>query len=493
MPNEEQLIDERKRKRDELLKQGINPYPYRYEPNATAEHIQEKYKDLQENSTTEDVYRIAGRIVALRRIGKVTFMQLQDNTGRIQIFFKEDDLGKERYKLLKLYDMGDWIGAQGNIFATKTGEITLNVQLFDMLCKSLRPLPEKWHGLKDIELRYRKRYLDLIMNPDVKETFVKRTKIVNSIRQYLDKRGYLEVETPVLQPIYGGGAAKPFTSHLNSLDMPVYLRIADELYLKRLIIGGFDKVYEFAKDFRNEDIDRTHNPEFTQLEIYEAWADFHDMQKLVEELYQAAAIAIHGSTKFKYQEHTIDLKSPWKSYTMAEALKKFGGIDIDTVTDEDKKKLCKAHQIDLGEKFTKGELLQALFEELVEDKLIEPTFITLHPIESTPLCKKWREKPESGLIERFEPYIAGMEIANAYSELNDPIVQRKLLEDQAEKLKMGKDEEAHPMDEDFLEAIEYGMPPTGGVGIGIDRMIMILLDKPSIRDVILFPFMKPVK
>ncbi len=491
MPNEEQLIDERKRKREDLLNLGINPYPYRYEPTATAKEIHKKYKDLPENSATEDEYRVAGRIIALRRMGKVTFMQLLDSTGKIQVFFREDDLGPERYKSLKLYDIGDWLGAEGKVFTTKTGEITLNVKLFDILCKSIRPLPEKWHGLKDIELRYRKRYLDLIMNPDVKETFINKTKMINSIRHYLDKRGYLEVETPVLQPIYGGGAAKPFTSHLNSLDMPVYLRIANELYLKRLIVGGFDKVYEFARVFRNEDIDRTHNPEFNCIEIYEAWADYHDMQKLVEELFQAAATAIHGSTKFEYQGHTIDVKSPWKSYTMTEALKKFADIDIDQVTDADKDKLCKAHQLDLGDDFTKGELLQALFEELVEDKLIEPAFITLHPIESTPLCKKWREKPESELIERFEPYIAGMEIANAYSELNDPILQRKLLEEQAKKLKIGKDKEAHPMDEDFVEAIEYGMPPTGGVGIGVDRMAMILLDKPSIRDVILFPFMKP--
>jgi lysyl-tRNA synthetase, class II len=490
MPNEEQLIEERRKKRQELIKKGINPYPYRYEPDSTAEKIHNKFKKLPENSTSEEKARIAGRVMELRRIGKITFIKLQDHTGRMQVFFSEESLGTEKYNLLKLFDVGDWMGAEGKIFTTKTGEITIKAEFFDMLCKSIKPFPDKWHGLKDIEARYRKRYLDLIMNPEVKETFIKKTKMINSIRQFLDSKEFIEVETPILQPIYGGAAAKPFKSHLNSLDMPVFLRISNELYLKRLIVGGFPKVYEFSKDFRNEDIDSTHNPEFTQIEIYEAFSDFYDMQKLVEQIFQAAAIAIHGKTEFEYQGIKIDVKSPWKSYTMAEALKKFANIDINTVNDEDKNKLCKEHQLELGERFTKGELLQALFEELVEDKLIQPTFITLHPYESTPLCKKWREEPESKFIERFEPYIAGMEIANAYSELNDPVLQRKLLEEQAKKLSTGKDEEAHPMDEDFIESIEYGMPPTGGVGIGIDRMAMILLNKASIKDVILFPFMK---
>lgn len=490
MPNEEQLIEERKRKRNELMEKGIDPYPYRYEPSATAKLIKDKYKDLPKDSVTEDSFRIAGRIMELRRMGKIQFMKLQDHTDRMQVFFSANDCDKEKYDLLKLFDVGDWMGVQGKVFTTKTGEITIKAEDFDMLCKSIRPFPDKWHGLKDIEQRYRKRYLDLIMNPEVMDTFVKKTKMINTIRKVLDEQDFLEVETPILQPIYGGGAARPFKSHLNSLDMPVYLRISNELYLKRLIVGGFPRVYEFSRDFRNEDIDSTHNPEFTQIEIYQAWADFYDMQRLLERLFEECAMAIHGSTKFEFQGHIIDVKGPWQSYTMAEALKKFADIDIDKVTKEDKNKLCKAHQIDLGEDYTKGELLQALFEELVEDKLIQPTFITLHPIESTPLCKRWREDPTGQIIERFEPYIAGMEIANAYSELNDPVVQRKLLEEQADRLKSGKDEEAHPMDEDFVEAIEYGMPPTGGMGIGTDRMAMILLNKASIKDVLPFPFMK---
>ena len=490
MPNEEQLINERKKKREELLKQGINPYPYRYEPNSTDKEIKEKYKKLKENSQTEDEYRIAGRIMELRRMGKITFMKLQDHTGRMQIFFSDNNLGTEEYKKLKLFDVGDWLGVEGKVFTTKTGEITINAKNFDILSKSIRPLPDKWHGLKDIEQRYRKRYLDIIMNPEVMETFINRTKIVNTIRQVLNKQEFIEVDTPVLQPIYGGGAAKPFKSHLNSLDMPVYLRIANELYLKRLIVGGFPRVYEFSRNFRNEDIDSTHNPEFTCIEIYQAYADFYDMQKLVEKIYQEAAKAIHGSTKFEYNGKMIDVKSPWQSYTMEEALKKFANIDVNKITKSAKDKLCKEHQIELGNDYTKGELMQALFEELVEDKLIQPTFITHHPIESTPLCKTCRNDPDGSIIERFEPFVAGMEIANAYSELNDPIMQRKLLEIQSKKLLSGKDEEAHPMDEEFIEAIEYGMPPTGGVGIAIDRMAMLLLNKQSIKDVLPFPFMK---
>jgi lysyl-tRNA synthetase class 2 len=393
------------------------------------------------------------------------------------------------YDNLKLTDLGDWIGIEGTIFKTKTGEITIWADNFEILCKALRPLPEKWHGLKDIEERYRRRYVDLIVNPEVRETFKKRAKIMDAIRETLNKKDFLEVETPILQPIYGGASAKPFKTHLNSLKMDVFLRISNELHLKRLIVGGFERVYEFAKDFRNEDIDRTHNPEFTQIEIYQAHADFNGMKELVMDLYIAAAKAIHGSTKFEYQGNTIDVKKPWQTYTMVEALKKFAGIDAEKVTMDDMKKLCQQHAIEVAQNPTKGQLLQALFEELVEDKLIQPTFITHHPIESTPLCKPCREHHlKEHYIERFEPFIAGMEIANAYSELNDPVLQRKLLEEQAKQLRGGA-EEAHPMDEDFVQAIEYGMPPTGGVGIGIDRMTMILTNNPSIRDVLFFPFM----
>ncbi len=489
MPTEEELIAERKRKREDLIKLGINPYPYKYEPTHNSIIILEKYKGLQPEERTTDSVKVAGRIIGLRRMGKATFMHILDQHGKVQAYYKFDDLPKI-YDQLKLMDVGDWIGIEGTIFKTKTGEITVWAKNFEILCKSLRPLPEKWHGLTDIEQRYRKRYVDLIVNPSVRDTFVKRTKIYDTIRQLLNSRGFLEIDTPILQPQYGGAAAKPFKSHLNSLKMDVYLRIAPELYHKRLIVGGFEKIYEFSKNFRNEDIDRTHNPEFTGFELYQTYADFNDMREIVMDLYVASAKAIHGSTKFEYQGHTIDVKKPWASYTMAEALKKFAGIDADKVTREDMHKLCKQHRLDVQEHYSKGQLLQALFEELVEDKLIQPTFITHHPVESTPLCKSCREPHlKEHYIERFEPFIAGMEIANAYSELNDPVRQRELLEAQAKELKAGS-EEAHPMDEDFIQAIEYGLPPTGGLGMGIDRMVMILTNNPSIRDVLFFPFMK---
>lgn len=488
MPSETDLIAERMRKREDLIKAGINPYPYNYNPTHHAKDILESYKSIKSNEQTKDKAKVAGRIISIRRMGKITFMHVLDGSGKLQAYFSEEEL-KEPYNNLKLFDIGDWIGISGTIFTTKTGEITIRAQSFGMLCKSLRPLPDKWHGLKDIEQRYRKRYVDLIMSPEVKETFIKRTKMMTAIRNLLDKNSFLEVETPILQSIYGGANAKPFKTHLNTLKQDVYMRISNELYLKRLIVGGFERVYEFAKDFRNEDIDRTHNPEFTQIEIYQAYGDFNDMKELVEDIYIAAAKAVHGSTKFEYQGHTIDVKKPWASYTMVEALKKFADIDMEKVTDKDIRKLCDQHKINFTLHATRGEIIHALFEEKVEKQLIQPTFITHHPFESTPLCKRCREpKFQKDFIERFEPFIAGMEVANAYSELNDPIIQRQLLEDQAKKLRSGS-AEAHPMDEDFIQAIEYGMPPTGGVGIGIDRMAMLLTNSPSIRDVLFFPFM----
>ena len=487
MPTEEELIAERRRKRDDLLKLGINPYPYKYSPSHKSAELLEKYKSLAVEQRTDDSVKIAGRIVALRRMGKATFMHILDQFGRIQAYFKFDDL--KTYDQLKLFDMGDFIGVEGIVFKTKTGEISVWAKNFEMLCKSLRPLPEKWHGLTDVEQRYRKRHLDLIMNPEVKETFIRRTKIIDCIRKTLNEKGFLEVDTPVIQPIYGGASAKPFKTHLNSLKMDVFLRISNELYLKRLLVGGFEKIYEFARDFRNEDIDRSHNPEFTQVEVYQTYGDFNDMKELVMDLYVASAKAIHGSTKFEYQGQIIDVKKPWQEYTMVESLKKFAGIDADKLTMADMSKLCTEHAIEVMQNPTKGHLIQAMFEEFVEDKLVQPTLITHHPIESTPLCKPCREPHlKEHFIERFEPFIAGMEIANAYSELNDPVLQRKLLEDQANQLRAGS-EEAHPMDEDFVQAIEVGMPPTGGIGIGIDRMIMILTNNPSIRDVLFFPFM----
>lgn len=489
MPTEEELIAERKKKREELLSSAVNPYPYTYNQTHHAAQLLETYSKLKPEEQTKDVVTVAGRIVGLRRIGKLTFMHLLDGTGKVQIMLREEDTAN--YDKLNLVDAGDFIGITGIVMATKTGEITVKASEYTILCKAIRPMPEKWHGLKDIETRYRKRYVDLFANPEIRQTFVNRTKIIDALRTTLNAKGFLEVDTPILQPIYGGAAAQPFKTHLNALNMDVFLRIAPELYLKRLIVGGFEKVYEFSKNFRNEDIDRTHNPEFIGFEVYQAYADFNTMKELIMDLYIAAAQAVHGSTTFDYQGHTIDVKKPWASYTMVEALKKFANIDADKITLDDMNKLCKQHKIDVEENPTKGHLIQALFEDLVENKLIQPTFITHHPIESTPLCKPCREEHmNEHFIERFEPYIAGMEIGNAYTELNDPVLQRKLLEEQAARLHAGKDAEAHPLDEDFLQAIEYGMPPTGGLGIGIERMIMLLTNNPSIRDVIFFPFMK---
>jgi len=482
MPTEKELIDERIKKMQEFQKLGINPYPYKYSPTHTARQILEMYKEIPIEQSKDKVC-VAGRIASIRRMGKITFCHIRDHTDKIQLFLKEETLGKD-YDNLKLWDIGDWVGAEGVVFKTKTGEVSVLVSKPEMLCKSLRPFPEKWHGLKDVEIRYRQRYLDLIMNPEVREVFRKRTKIIDTIRSVLNSRGFIEVETPVLQPIYGGAAAKPFKTHLNTLNQDVFLRIASELYLKKLIVGGLDRVYEIGKNYRNEDIDRSHNPEFTLIELYQAYADFKDMMELTEDLYVAAAMAIHGSTKFQYQGNEIDVKKPWKVYKMADAIKELGGVDVEAL--DDKSLLAKVPRRELlPPKPTRGIIIQALFEQLCEEKLIQPTFITHHPIETTPLCKPCRDG-HKGLVERFEPFIAGMEIANAYSELNDPIMQRKLLEDQA---KSGS-EWGNVVDEDFIQAIEYGMPPTGGVGIGIDRMIMILTNAASIRDVLFFPFMK---
>lgn len=489
MPTEEELISERKRKREELLKIGVNPYPYRFDRTHTNAQVAEKWSKLAPGEFSGDEVKVCGRIVSLRRMGKATFLHILDAKTKLQIYLKYDTI-PEIYERIKLADTGDFLGVTGKVFKTTTGEVTVNATNFEILCKSLRPLPEKWHGLKDIETRYRQRYVDLIVNPEVRETFVKRAQIISTVRKVLESRGFMDIETPTVQAIYGGANAKPFKTHLNALKMDCYLRIALELYHKRLLVGGFERVYEIGKVFRNEDVDRTHNPEFTMVELYQAYADFTDMKELLQDIYIEAAKAIHGGTKFEYQGHMIDVKKPWASYTMVEALQKFAGIDAEKLTEKDLNKLCAQHRIELEQNPTKGQLIQALFEELVEEKLIQPTFITHHPTESTPLCKQCREPHLSGhFIERFEPFVAGMEIANAYSELNDPIKQRELLEDQAKQLRAGA-EEAHPMDEDFIQAIEYGMPPTGGMGFGVDRMIMILTNNPSIRDVIFFPFMK---
>ncbi len=479
-----ELMEVRITKMKSLIEKGISPYPYSYNKQYTIKEIIDKYKDIEQES--KDIVSTAARIITFRRMGKLSFIRIRDYSGEIQLMLRKDIL-KESYELLKYMDIGDFIGVKGNPIKTKTKELTILVKELQLLTKSIRPLPEKFHGLRDKELRYRKRYLDLIMNDESIKRFMLRSRIIQLIRKFLTEKGFIEVETPILQTIYGGAKARPFKTHLNSLDIDLYLRISPELYLKRLLVGGFDKVFEIGKNFRNEGIDHSHNPEFTMLELYWAYTDYNEMMKLTEELYKYIVQELYGTTVIEYKGKKLDFSTPWERLTMTEAIKKYAGIDIEKMSDEELFKEVKEKGIELEYK-TRGHAIIALFEELVEDKLWGPVFITDHPIESTPLCKEHREKPN--FIERFEPYIAGMEIGNAYSELNNPIKQKELLEKQAEMLKRG-DEEANPYDKDFVEALEYGMPPAGGLGLGIDRMIMVLTNAESIRDVILFPFMKP--
>jgi len=487
MPTEKELIAERLRKLKDLREKGINPYPYSYKAQNTAKELQEKYASLNAEEKTNDKVSAAGRITGLRRMGKVTFLHITDKTGKIQAYFSQENMGEDKYKQLKLYDIGDWIGIKGIIFKTRTGETTIQAEEYEILCKAIRPLPEKWHGLKDTELKYRNRHLDLIMNEKSRKVFLMRTQIMKAIREFFEQKQYLEVETPILQSIYGGANARPFTTHHHELDMQMYLRISLELFHKRLIIGGFDKVYEIGKVFRNESIDTSHNPEFTLLECYQAYADYEDMLNLTQDLYEFVAKKILGTTKIQYQGKEIDLKKPWARMTMTEAIQKYTGENIDQMSEENSKELVAKYQLEIERNSPKWKIIDELFKKEVEEHLIQPTFITHHPKETTPLCKQCRKNPDR--IERFEPFINGWEIGNAYSELNDPVKQRELLEEQAEQLRTGE-EEAHPMDEEFIQAIECGMPPTGGLGLGIDRMIMLFTNSPSIRDVILFPTMK---
>jgi lysyl-tRNA synthetase class 2 len=484
LENENHLIAERIKKLNELKERYV--LPYRFEKKHSNKELQEKYSALKPEEHTDDVAITAGRIVGLRRIGKVTFMHLMDNDAKIQVYFNEGEYAN--YSDLKLLDMGDFIGVKGKLFKTKTGELTINVIDMEFLSKAIRPLPEKFHGLQDTEIKYRQRYLDLIMDDTSKKRFVVRTKIIKAIREFLDSKDFLEVENPTIQPIYGGATAKPFLTHYNDLDMKAYLRISLELYLKKLIVGGFEKVYEMGKVFRNESIDTSHNPEFTLMELYWAYADYNDIMNLVEDLYSNVALKVLGTTKITYQGREIDLKKPWKRMTMTDALLEYSGVDVTQLSVDEIKQMLDKHKIEYREDMTRGLLVNQLFK-LAEEKLIQPIFITDHPKETTPLCRLHRENPE--LIERFEPYINGWEIGNAYSELNDAIRQRYLLEEQAKELRAGIDDEANPMDEDFCRAIEHGFPPTGGLGLGIDRMIMLFTDSASIRDVIFFPTMKP--
>jgi lysyl-tRNA synthetase class 2 len=500
--SEQEII--RRKSLEEFAKLGINPFPAElFEVNASAREILENYE--RQKSDYRQI-SIAGRIMSRRIMGNASFAELQDETGRIQIYIRRDDLcpgdDKTLYNTVfkKLLDIGDIIGVKGYGFTTQTGEISIHVTSLQVLSKSLRPLPivketvdeqgnvTRHDAFTDPEQRYRMRYVDLIVNPQVRDTFVKRTQLVNSMRQYLNAKGYLEVETPILQPLYGGAAARPFKTHHNTLDMTLYLRIANELYLKRLIVGGFNGVYEFSKDFRNEGMSRFHNPEFTQIELYVAYKDYNWMMDLVEEMIEKAALDLHGKTQVKVGDKVIDFKRPWKRYTMFEAIQHFTGIDISNMNEEELQGVCRQLQVPMDKTMGKGKLIDQIFGEKCEPFLIQPTFITDYPIEMSPLAKKHRSKP--GLVERFEAICNSKEIANAFSELNDPIDQRQRFEEQLELGRRG-DEEAMTLDEDFLRALEFGMPPTAGLGIGIDRLSMIMTNSPSIQDVLFFPQMKP--
>ncbi len=485
----------------ELTSMGIEAYPAKaYEVNATTTEILTKFEADQ---TLFQEVCIAGRIMNRRIMGAASFVELQDSMGRIQLYFKRDDICPDEDKTLynnvfkKQLDLGDIIGIKGFVFITQMGETTIHVKEFTILSKTLRPLPivrEKedkvWDAFTDPEQRYRMRYLDLIVNPEVKETFIKRTKLVNTMREFLNEKGYLEVETPILQPIYGGAAARPFKTHHNTLDMPLYLRIANELYLKRLIVGGFDGVYEFSKDFRNEGMDRFHNPEFTQMELYVAYKDYFWMMDTVEEMVERVAIALNGTTQIQVGENLIDFKRPWKRYTMFEAIEHFTGIDISNMNEAELRETAIKLNVPIDDSMGKGKLIDEIFGENCEHLLIQPTFIYDYPIEMSPLAKKHRSK--AGLVERFEAVCNAKEICNAYSELNDPVDQRERFESQLELGKRG-DEESMVLDEDFLRALEFGMPPTAGLGIGIDRLAMIMTNAHSIQDVLFFPQMRPEK
>jgi lysyl-tRNA synthetase, class II len=479
-----EFLTHRLEKLEALKKDGINPYPYRFDRTHTSADI---LGDFDKLSTDNSPVRFAGRITSVRGHGKTTFATLEDGAGKMQIYARKDDLG-EAWKFFDYIDIGDYIGVEGTVFRTHMGEITIRVAKAEMLAKSLRPLPEKWHGLQDKELRYRRRYLDLIANPEVKEYFVKRAKIISETRKFLDERGFLEVETPALQPIYGGATARPFVTHHNALDMDLYLRIADELYLKRLIIGGFEKVYEIAKDFRNEGMDKYHNPEFTMLEFYWAYADYNDLMDFLEQMYRHLAVSISGGTLLPFGEIQIDLGKPFARIPYFKAITDTCGHNIIDLTESELSALAKKLGVEADPKSSRGQYIEAFFDKFVEPTLIQPTFLKDFPVEISPLAKVHRDDPR--LAERFELFIAGFEFGNAFSELNDPQDQRRRMLEQAALIARGH-AEAAPVDEDFIFAMEHGMPPTAGYGVGIDRVTMLLTNAPSIRDIIIFPTMKP--
>lgn len=492
-----ELMLRRREELAELQKRGINPYPYGFDRKDYSSDIIRSFKD----DTPQHTVSVAGRIMSIRRMGKASFCHIQDSQGRIQVYLKKDDLGG-LYDAFKLMDIGDIIGVEGFVFRTKMGEVSIHAQRLELLAKSLRPLPvvkEKvdeqgntvvFDPFADKELRYRQRYVDLAVNPEVKNVFIQRAKIYRTIRSFFDSRGYLEVETPILQPIYGGAFARPFITHHNTLDVDFYLRIADELYLKRLLVGGFDAVYEFAKDFRNEGMDRAHNPEFTMLELYVAYKDYLWMMELMEQLLGTVARELHGTTRIAVEDKDIDFRPPFKRMTMFDAIKEHTGKSLRGMGETELRKVAKDLRVDIGPADGVGVIIDEIFSKLVQPHLIQPTFVTDYPIEMSPLAKRHRSEP--GLVERFELIVNGQELCNAFSELNDPLDQRARFEEQM-KLRARGNEEAQVLDEDFLRALEYGMPPAAGLGVGMDRLTMLMTNQHSIRDVILFPQMKPEK
>ncbi len=486
---EKELIQERWNKFEDLQKLGIAAHPYSYPRSHFSHDIKDKYDHFKAGEKASEKVCIAGRLMAMRLMGKAGFGEILDESGRIQFYISEND-DPEQFKIYKKLDIGDIIGIKGLPFKTKVGELTIHNEELTFLCKCLRPLPEKFHGLKDIEIRYRKRPLDLFMNPEIRSAFRNRSKIISFVRNFLDNQGFLEVEIPTLQVQYGGANAKPFITHINAWDMPLFLSISPELHLKRLVVGGLGPVYTITKCFRNEGADQTHNPEFTMMECYLPYSDFSAVMKIAEDIVAGACQKIHGTMKIKIGEHEINLAPPWKTYTMIEAIKKFAEIDVEKMDDKQLKQILRNFNIEYEGDFSRGLVIAKIFEELVEDKLIQPTHITEYPQETCPLAKPHRSKP--GFIERFESYLNGAEILNGYSELNDARLQKLLFQAQEDRGR-GGDEEFHPMDMDYVETLELGMPPTGGLGIGIDRITTFLLNQEGIRDVILFPTMKPEK
>ena len=483
------LISERKQKLEELRKLGVDPYPYNFSTTHTISQVREKYGMLKAEEKAEETVSLAGRIMSLRRMGKATFAHIKDETGKLQIYIREDILGEKNYKIFRKFDIGDFIGVTGKVFSTKTGELSIQVEDLTLLAKSLRPLPEKWHGLKDIETRYRQRYVDLVVNEQVKNVFLTRSLIIKAIREFLENSGFLEVETPMMQSIVGGALAKPFLTYHQALDMELYLRISPELFLKRLVVGGLEKVYEVNRNFRNEGVSTRHNPEFTMLEVYQAYADYNVMMSLCERMILFIAKEVLGKEDLLYQKNKISLgRVPWKRFSLYDLLQEHTGLDFINIRGlSEMRKIADRLNVKYEKDTPKPKILDRIFEAYVQKKLIQPTFVLDYPTEFSPLAKAKKDNPE--LVERFELFIGGEELANAYSELNDPVEQRRRMEEQVKKRDIGEERELQ-VDEDYLRALEYGMPPCGGLGLGVDRLVMVFTDSNSIRDVILFPQMR---